>query len=137
MLVLTAAVLAVAVRPLRSRRLAALAAISLLTSGAILATYSNIPVLNIGHRDQNYLLIVLLPAGLLIWLAMGAATVLAARRLIDRARVLAALRRRLRGGGTPQAGSATRWGVRVPASRLSPCSGSGRGWRWPSRPGRR
>ena len=112
MLVLTAAVLALAVRPLRSRRLAALAAISLLTSGAILATYSNIPVLNIGHRDQNYLLIVLLPAGLLIWLAMGAATVLAARRLIDRPRVLAALRRRPRGQDTA-AGSATRWGVRV------------------------
>ena len=61
-LVLTAAVLALAVRPLRSRRLAALAVVSLLTSGAVLATYSSIPVLNLGHRDQNYLLIVLLPA---------------------------------------------------------------------------
>ena len=53
MLVLTAAVLAVAVRPLRSRRLAALAAVSLLTSGAVLATYSNIPVHNIGHRGPE------------------------------------------------------------------------------------
>jgi hypothetical protein len=112
MLVLTAAVLTVAVRPLRSRRLAALAAISLLTSGAILATYSNIPVLNIGHRDQNYLLIVLLPAGLLIWLAIGAATVLAARRVIDRPRVLAALGRRPRVPDTAGR-SAVRWGASV------------------------
>ena len=110
MLVLTAAVLAVAIRPLRSRRLAALAAVSLLTSGAVLATYSNIPVHNIGHRDQNYLLIVLLPAGLLIWLATGAAAVLAARRVTGRARVLAAVRRRSRGAA---GGSAARWGVGV------------------------
>jgi hypothetical protein len=113
MLVLTAAVLAVALYPLRSRRLAALAAISLLTSGAVLATYSNIPVHNIGHRDQNYLLIVLLPAGLLIWLATGAAAVLAARRVIDRPRVLAALRRRLPGVPGGAGRSAARWGVRV------------------------
>ena len=112
-LILTAAVLAVAVRPLRSRRLAALAAISLLTSGAILATYSSIPVHNIGRHDQNYLLIVLLPAGLLIWLATGAAAVLAARRVIDRAGVLAALRRWSRGAPGAAGGSAARWGVRV------------------------
>ena len=78
MLVLTAAVLAVAIRPLRSRRPAALAATTLLTSGATLATYSDIPVHNIGRHDQNYLLIVLLPAGLLVWLATAAAAVLAA-----------------------------------------------------------
>ena len=105
MLVLTAAVLAVAIRPLRSRRLAALAAITLLTSGAILATYSGIPVHNIGRHDQNYLLIVLLPAGLLVWLATGAAAVLAARRGIGRARALAAQ--------GVAGGSAARWGVRV------------------------
>ena len=110
MLVLTAAVLALAVRPLRSRLLAALAAVSLLTSGAVLATYSNIPVHNIGRHDQNYLLVVLLPAGLLIWLATGAAAVLAARRATGRARVLAAPRRWSRGAA---GGSAARWGVRV------------------------
>ena len=97
-------------RPLRSRRLAALAAVSLLTSGAVLATYSNIPVYNIGRHDQNYLLIVLLPAGLLIWLTMGAAAVLAARRVTGRARVLAALRRWPPGTA---GGSAARWGVRA------------------------
>jgi hypothetical protein len=120
-LVLTAAVLAVAVRPLRSRRLAALAAVSLLTSGAVLATYSSIPVHNIGHRDQNYLLIVLLPAGVLAWLTVGAAAVLAARRGTGRARTLDAARHRPPGaqgtaGGTEggtAGGSAARWGVRV------------------------
>ena len=97
MLVLTAAVLAVAVRPLRSRRLAALAAISLLASVAVLITYSGIPVNNLGRRDQNYLLIVLLPVGLLAWLTVGAAAVLAARRVAGRDHGLAA----------------GRWGVRV------------------------
>ncbi len=69
---------------------------------------------------QNYLLIVLLPAGLLIWLTVGAAAVLAARRVAGRARALAALRRRPRGGPGAAGGSAARWGVRVPASRPSP-----------------
>ena len=91
-LVLTAALLAVAVRPLRSRRLAALAVVSLLTSGAVLATYSSIPEHNIGHHTQNYLLVVLLPAGLLVWLTAGAAAVLAARRVTGRAGLLAAVR---------------------------------------------
>ena len=90
MLALTVVVLAVAVRPLRSRPLAALAAVSLLASGAVLATYWGIPVHNLGRRDQNYLLIVLLPVGLLAWLTLGAAAVLAARRVTGRARGLAA-----------------------------------------------
>ena len=90
MLALTVVVLAVAVRPLRSRRLAALAVVSLLASGAVLATYWGIPVNNLGRRDQNYLLIVLLPVGLLAWLTLGAAAVLAARRVTGRARGLAA-----------------------------------------------
>lgn len=112
-LALTAAVLVVAVRPLRSRRLAALATVSLLTSGAVLATFSTIPVLNIGHRDQNYLLIVLLPAGLLMWLTTGAAAVLAARQVTGRARVLAVVRRQTRGALGTAGGSTARWGVRV------------------------
>ena len=111
LLVLTTAVLAVAIRPLRSRRLAALALVSLLISGAVLATYSNIPVHNIGRRDQNYLLIVLFPAGLLLWLSASAAAVLAVRRVTGRIRVLAALRRRPRGTPAPAGWSAARWGV--------------------------
>jgi hypothetical protein len=112
-LALTAAVLALAVRPLRSRRLAAMAAVSLLASGAALATYSNIPVLNLGHRSQNYLLIVLLPVGVLAWLAWGAAAVLASRQVIGRVSALAAVRRRASGAPGTAGGSAVRWGVRV------------------------
>src|SRR5487761_1811732 len=92
MLALTAAALVAAVWLLRSRRLAALAAVSLLASAAVVATYSGIPVQNIGHYGQNYLLIVLFPVGLLAWLAIGSAAVLAAGRLIGRTRVLAAAR---------------------------------------------
>jgi hypothetical protein len=113
MLALTAAVLAVAVWPLRSRRLAALAAVSLLASGAVLATYSGIPVHNLGRHDQNYLLIVLLPVGLLAWLATGAAAVLTARRVTGRARALATARRWPRGVPGPAGGSVARWGVLV------------------------
>ena len=114
MLALTAAVLVVAVWPLRSRRLAALAAVSLLASGAVLATYSGIPVHNLGRHDQNYLLIVLLPVGLLAWLATGAAAVLAARRVIGQVGVLATMRRRSRGAPGAAGGSAARGGALVP-----------------------
>jgi hypothetical protein len=112
-LALPAAVLAVAVRPLRSRRLAALAVASLLTSGAVLATYSSIPAHNTGHHSQNYLLIVLLPAGVLAWLTTGAAAVLAARRLSGQARVPAAVRRRPRVAPGTAGGAPARWGARV------------------------
>ncbi|MGP8001630.1 MAG: hypothetical protein ACLPKI_30545 [Streptosporangiaceae bacterium] len=127
-LAVTAAVLAVAIWPLRSRRLAALAAVSVLASGAVLATYSNIPLHDIGHRDQNYLLIVLLPVGVLAWLATGAAAVLAGRRVAGlrvagrgvagrreagQAGPLTARPQPARGSPGLAAGSAARWGVRV------------------------
>jgi hypothetical protein len=117
MLAVTAVVLVVAVRPLRSRRLAALAAVSLLASGATLATYSGIPAENIANSGQNYLLIVLLPVGLVAWLAVGAAVALAARRLTGPGRVLAAVRRRirsqLRAGPGLAGGAGARWAVRA------------------------
>jgi hypothetical protein len=112
-LALTAVLLAAAVRPLRSRRLAALAVVSLLTSGAVLATYSSIPEHNIGHHTQNYLLVVLLPAGLLVWLTAGTAAVLAARRVTGPAGLLAAVRRPPRGTPGAAGGSTARWGVCV------------------------
>jgi hypothetical protein len=89
-LVVTAVALILAIRPLRSRRLAALATVSLLTSGAVIVTYSGIPVQTISSRAVNYLLIVLFPAGVLAWLVAGSAVVLTARRVIHRARLLAA-----------------------------------------------
>ena len=113
MLAFTAVVLAVAVRPLRSRRLAALATVSLLTSGAVLATYSNIAVHNISLRGQNYLLVVLLPAGLLAWLTAGAAAVLAARRVTGQAHGPAAARLRPPGALVTAGGSTARWAACV------------------------
>jgi hypothetical protein len=95
-LVVTAVALILAIRPLRSRRLAALATVSLLTSGAVLATYTNIPVQTIGSRAVNYLLIVLFPAGVLAWLVAGSAVVLVARRVIHRVGLLAAARAKRR-----------------------------------------
>ena len=109
-LALTAVALVAAIWPLRSRRLAILAAISLLTSVAVLVTYSGIPAHSINVRAQNYLLIVLYPAGVLAWLAIGSAVVLAARRVIHPARVLAAARGEHREPGTA-ATPAGRWAV--------------------------
>ena len=108
-LAVTAVTLIVAVRPLRSRRLAALAAISLVTSGTVLATYSHVPVPNLGIAKEDYLLVVLLPAGLLAWLTVGSAVVLAARRAAGPARMLAARTRPL-GGLSTLGESAARWG---------------------------
>jgi hypothetical protein len=113
MLALTAVALVVGFRPLRSRRTTAMAAISLLTSGAVLITYSAIPTLYLGHHDQNYLLIALFPAGLLAWVTIGSAAVLAARRVVDPARPLAAVRAAWRGGPGPADATAARWAVRA------------------------
>lgn len=109
-LALTGVALIVAVWPLRSRRLAALAAVSLLTSGAVLATYASIPAHNLDHPGQTYLMIVLLPAGLLGWLTVGSAVVLAIRRAAGPARAAAA-HIRPRGGPGTRGGAAARWAM--------------------------
>jgi len=85
-LILLAAVLVVAVRPLRSRRLAALAAVSLVASVTTLATYSRIPVTNLKLITLDYLDIIMFPLGVLAWLTVGSAVVLAGRRVIGRRR---------------------------------------------------
>jgi hypothetical protein len=85
-LILLAAVLVVAVRPLRSRRLAALAAVSLVASVTTLATYSRIPVTNLKLITLDYLDITMFPLGVLAWLTVGSAVVLAGRRVIGRRR---------------------------------------------------
>jgi hypothetical protein len=85
-LIVTAAVLVIAVRPLRSRRLAALAAVSLLVSLAVLVTYSRIPVRSTSLSTLKYLDTILFPVGVLAWLVVGSAVVLAGRRLISRRR---------------------------------------------------
>jgi hypothetical protein len=89
-LILLAAVLVVAVRPLRSRRLAALAAVSLLASVTTLATYSRIPATRPDLITLDYLGIVMFPLGVLAWLTVGSAVVLAGRQVIGQRRPTAA-----------------------------------------------
>ena len=106
-LIVIAAVLVVAVRPLRSRRLAALAAISLLVSLAALVTYSRIPAGNTGLSALNYLDVITFPVGVLAWLVVGSAVVLAGRRLISRRPAWAAA------PGTPSAAPRAGWAARI------------------------
>jgi hypothetical protein len=85
-LIVIAAVLVIAMRPLRSRRLAALAAVSLLVSLATLITYSRIPAGSPSLNALNYLDVITFPVGVLAWLVVGSAVVLAGRRLVSRRR---------------------------------------------------
>jgi hypothetical protein len=78
-LTVTALALIVAIFVLRSRRAAALAAVSLLTAAAALKTYSGIPAWSL-HRpvtNLSYLMALLFPVGVLAWLAAGYVLVLA------------------------------------------------------------
>jgi hypothetical protein len=82
-LAITAATLLIAAFGLRSRRLTSLAAITLLISATAAITISRIPS---GHGDRgrlSYMIIVMFPAGLLIWLTLASAFVLAGRQLIS------------------------------------------------------
>lgn len=84
-LAVTALALIVAVVVLRSRRAAALAAVSVLTGAAALETYSGIPASNLsvtgrGLTDLSYLMAPMFPVGVLAYLAVGYVLVLAARR---------------------------------------------------------
>jgi len=94
-LVVTAVLLAVAIRPLRSRWAAALAGISLLASVTAVISYSSLPVSDIATitsalNSLNYLLAPMYPVGVLAWLTLGSVLVLAGRRVIDRARARSA-----------------------------------------------
>lgn len=78
-LAVTALVLVVAIFVLRSRRAAALAALSLLTAVAALKTYSGIPAWNLERpvTDLSYLMAPMFPMGMLAWVAVGYVLVLA------------------------------------------------------------
>ena len=79
-LVILLAVLVAALGPLRSRRLAALAAVTLVLSLGALATYSSIPVRPTTLSTLGYLILLTLPLGVGFWLATGTVIVLAVRR---------------------------------------------------------
>jgi hypothetical protein len=96
----TAAALVLAIFLLRSRRAAALSAISLIISVGLLVTNSNIPVENLNLRAQNYLLIDAYPVGVLAWLSVGSVVVLILWRAI---RLAWGVPARLRAAGGPSA----------------------------------
>lgn len=86
-LVLVAAVLVIAIRLLPSRRVAALAGISLLVSAAAVYTYSAVPAANISQRSTTfnsltYLMAPMLPIGVLAWLTVICGAVLVSRRFL-------------------------------------------------------
>jgi len=112
-LALTAAVLVVAARPLRSRRLAALAAVSLLASAAAVETFSDLPVKSTGRSTLNYLTIPMLAVSVLTWLAVGSAVVLAGRQVISRRRPLPAAPGDHGSGPGKAAGTRAGWAVRA------------------------
>jgi hypothetical protein len=132
-LIVVGAVLVIAVRPLRSRRLAALAAVSLLVSLAVLVTYSRIPVIRPNLITLDYLDIILFPVGVLSWLVVGSAVVLAGRRLISRRPPLPARPQTAAAPGTAAAphtagapGTAAAPGA--PAAPETPVAGPRAGW---------
>jgi hypothetical protein len=83
-LILLAAAGVTAAWPLRSRWLAALAGVTLVLSLAALVTYASIPLRNNGLSTLTYLITLAFPAGVLTWLAVGSAAVLAIRRAVPR-----------------------------------------------------
>jgi hypothetical protein len=92
--VLAAVVLIIALWMLRSRRTAALAALTLLLSVAVVVTFADIPAASIPttstHGSLTYLMIPLFPAGVLTWLLVTTTLVLAGRQLLIQARQRAA-----------------------------------------------
>lgn len=115
-------VLVAAVGPLRSRRLAALAGISLLASIAALGTYASIAVHAIPETPSrldtlNYLMILMFPVGILAWLTAGFALALTGRKVLSQVHAPAELARHrtagylARGNTHRGAKAAVRWGV--------------------------
>lgn len=80
----TALALVAAIVLVRSRRTAALVALSLLTALAALETYAGVPAPNLRHAptDLSYLMAPLFPLGVLAWLAVGSVVVLGAWRAV-------------------------------------------------------
>jgi hypothetical protein len=111
-LALTAAAMLMAVLQLRSRHLASLAAISLLASVAALVTFSHIPSTSHDLDRLSYLMIVMFPVGLLIWLTVGSAFVLTGRQVINRLRATTAGRAEPHGRQQGTVRAWTRWAVR-------------------------
>jgi hypothetical protein len=78
-LIILVVAIAAALGPLRSRRLAALAAVTLVLSLGALVTYSSIPVRPTTLLTLGYLIMLILPLGVGCWLVTGTLIVLTVR----------------------------------------------------------
>ncbi len=81
-IVVTAVICALAVVKLKSRWLGSLAAVSLVADAATAITFAGLPANDFSRL--NYLILVMFPVGLLAWLTIGSAAVLAGRLLLAR-----------------------------------------------------
>ena len=115
-----AAALLVAVFQLRSRRLARLAALSLLAGAAALVTFSHIPVRGDSLSRLGYLVTVLFPIGLLAWLTAGSAFVLTGRQAVSRLQPRAPGRTVPRGGRPDAAPAWARRAARTTGAAAAP-----------------
>ena len=89
--VLVAVVLIIALWLLRSRRMASLAALTLLLSVAVVVTFAKIPAASVAATTRTgssltYLMIPVFPAGVLAWLIVATTLVLAGKQLLSQAR---------------------------------------------------
>lgn len=112
-LVVVALALVVAIFVLRSRRAAALAALSLIVSVAAQVTYSSVPARFVAVSPLQYMMAPLFLVGVLAWLAVGAVVVLAGRQAISWVRGRRATPRELAGGAAPARLPVARWGLRI------------------------
>jgi hypothetical protein len=90
-LALLAVVLIIALWMLRSRRVASLAALTLLLSVAAVVTFAHIPAASIAATNSTvgsltYLTVPLFPAGVLTWLVVATTLVLVGKQLMGQAR---------------------------------------------------
>src|SRR6266851_5296893 len=113
-LAVVAVALFAAVLAFRSRPLARLAAVSLLTSGAALVTFSHIPPGTATQARLGYLMMIMVPAGLLDWLTAGLLFAVTARQVISWLRAAHARHAEARcaeapGGRQRAARAGTRW----------------------------
>ena len=120
-LVLIVAVLIAALGPLRSRRTAAIAGVSLLVSVAALATYSSVPAGNISQNKTafnslTYLMAPMFAVGVAAWITLISGVVLVARRITPRAAAVPAAEPAANPATVPTTGKP---GTRTPAASVT------------------
>jgi hypothetical protein len=108
LLILVVAI-AAALGPLRSRRLAALAAVTLVLSLGALVTYSSIPVRPTTLLTLAYLIMLILPLGVGCWLVTGTLIVLTVRWARARNAAVAAQPANAADAGPPARSSPAPW----------------------------